>query len=134
MSIGRKFLRIITQTGSRNSTCQNCLIVSYFRRIYSCIHFLQISKCMSQSFRWDFQSEGENRFQENILCHHKALPDSTVGCLSEISAFGMFHTGAAVYKRDSHICQVRSCQYAFVTFFFQMCENQMLPVAIQKVS
>ena len=71
--------------------------------------------------------------QQYALCLHQPLPDSPVGCLTEIAALCVLEMRSSCGKRDFHIRNRRACQNSEMLFLLKVGEDQPLPVEIQLI-
>ena len=85
----------------------------------------------SHHIRRHFQTKFIIRFQKYTFRFSQPLTDCTIRGLSEISPLCMFQMSTTCHQRDFHICNRRTDKYSPVFLFFQMGQNQSLPVFIQ---
>ena len=64
---------------------------------------------------------------------HQPLADRTVRCLAEIAAFRVFQVRAPDQECESDVSDWGACEYAQVFFFFEVGDDQALPVAVEYV-
>ena len=117
-------------------TCNRCISLDRrhlsfcLRRTGLPIHPLNICKSSSDHSRWNFQLKIIIRFQQHTFGLHQSLAHRTVGCLPEISAFGMFQMCPSCRQRNLYICNNRSSQHTSVLFLQKVGKDQPLPVLI----
>ena len=97
------------------------------------MHILDVIHGTSHIFRGKLQPKRITGFQQNRIRLHQSMTHCTIGSLSEISTLGMLQVGFPCHQRYSHICYGCSQEHPSVFLFFQMSQNQTLPVFIQQI-
>ena len=72
-------------------------------------------------------------FQKQAVSLHKALAESPVSSLPEITALRMFDMGPSRHQRDPHIRNRSAYKDSPVHLFLQMGHHQPLPVPVQDI-
>ena len=131
--VARNLRRIITKLRGWHRSLQNRLFTAKLRRLAPAVHLTDVRHCPAHIFRRNFQRHIQNRLQQNIFCHHQALPHSRVCRLPEITAGGVLLIGLSAEKADMHIRESRTGKYPLEALYCQLRENQVLPVALQRI-
>ncbi len=130
-AVSGHFLLIIAHGRCRHASGQNGHFSFCLRRLESSVHFLDIRHSAADEIVWKLQTEFIDRLQQNALGFFHPLPDRPVGGLPEVSAFRMLQMGSSCCQCDLHVRDLRAGQDARMFSFFQMGQDQTLPVSVQ---
>ena len=131
--IGCNLSSISLHSCDRRSAPETEHIAIFLRRIKGARSCADVVYRSADAFRRNFDYKGIVRLEQNRLCVHKSVTDSTICGLTEVAAFCMLEMCSACRKSDFHIGNRRACQHAKMGLFAQMYENEPLPVAVQVV-
>ena len=133
LSIGNHFPLIILHQSNRRFPAEHCHLADLLRRSECSVHPLKIRERTSDHLRRNFQSVFIIWLQQYAFCLFQSLPHSPVSCLPEITALRVLLVCPTGNKCDLYIRDRRSAQHPQMFFFFQMCQDQTLPVFIQHI-
>ena len=131
--IGCHLSRIAAHTGRRHSACEHPGISPGLRRLKASAHFLDIGHRPSDHLSGHFQTKGVHRLQQDALRLSQSLAHRPVSGLSKITALGMLLMRFSRCQSDLDIRDRRTGQHAQMFLFFQMRQDQPLPVSIQHI-
>ena len=103
MCICNDFFLVIAHLGNGCCSLEHCGCSVRFRGFETSLHLLDICHRPSDHLGRHFKTEFIVWLQKDIFCLSKPLTDSTVSCLSEITALRMLRMCAPCQKGDLHI-------------------------------
>ena len=102
-----------------------------FRRVAATVHLLHIGHGTANALDGQFHGKVIAGFQQDALCLAQTVPHRPISGLTEVTAFGVLDAGPSAEHRDLHIGDGRAGKHAQMLFFFQMGQDESLPVQVK---
>ncbi len=133
LRIGGQLGLIIPHIHNRNRALQDCRVPVLLRRAEGSMHPLEIRQGTSHRILRHLQPVFVIGLQQNALRFFQSLPHRPVSGLTEIPALRLLQMGPSGRQCDPQIRDGRTGQHARMLLFFQMGQDQPLPVPIQHI-
>ena len=131
VGIARHFHRVTPEGGDGGHSFQNGQFPLRPRRVETALRPLNVVHGPAQILSREHQPEPVPGLQQNTLGQHQALAHRPVSRLTEVAPLGVLEVGPPCNEGDFYVGQGRAGEDPQMLLFFQVGENQPLPVPIQ---
>ena len=133
LGVGRQGLGIVLHLGGGHQPPEGGQAAAGLRGLKLPAHGPDVGDAPANLLRGHRENKVVPGLQQHGSGLHQPLPHRSVGGLPEIPALGVLEMGFSNQQGDFHVRNGRAGEDAFVGFFRQMGQNQLLIISIQHI-